>query len=60
MKYNKIALVFPGQDSRYVGMGKELYDKFKYVKSIYDKVKWTPCQDHFLVFDVKLVEIVES
>ena len=37
MKYNKIALVFPGLDSRYVGMGKELYDKFRCVKDIYDK-----------------------
>ncbi len=37
MKYNKIALVFPGQDSRYVGMGKELYDKFKCVRDVYDK-----------------------
>jgi len=37
MKYNKIALVFPGQDSRYVGMGKELYDKFRCVRDIYDK-----------------------
>jgi len=36
MKYNKIALIFPGQGSQYVGMGKELYDKFKLVKDIYD------------------------
>jgi [acyl-carrier-protein] S-malonyltransferase len=39
MKYNKIALVFPGQDSRYVGMGKELYDKFKCVRDVYDQAR---------------------
>ncbi len=37
MKYKKIALLFPGQGSQYVGMGKELYDKFKLVRDIYDQ-----------------------
>jgi [acyl-carrier-protein] S-malonyltransferase len=37
MKYIKIALVFPGQGSQYVGMAKDLYDRFKLVRDIYDE-----------------------
>ena len=37
MKYKKIALIFPGQGSQYVGMGKEFYDRFKLVRDIYDE-----------------------
>jgi [acyl-carrier-protein] S-malonyltransferase len=37
MKYKKIAILFPGQGSQYVGMGKELYDKFKLVRDAYDQ-----------------------
>lgn len=33
----KIALLFPGQGSQYIGMGKELYDNFDTVKNIYDR-----------------------
>ncbi|WDV45044.1 ACP S-malonyltransferase [Clostridiaceae bacterium M8S5] len=32
---NKIALLFPGQASQYVGMGKDLYDKYDKVKDIF-------------------------
>jgi len=37
MKYKKITVVFPGQGSQYVGMGKELHDNFPFVKDIYDQ-----------------------
>ena len=37
MKYKKITLVFPGQGSQYVGMGKELYDEYKFVRDIFDQ-----------------------
>jgi len=37
MKYKKITLIFPGQGSQYVGMGKEFYEKYESVKEIYDQ-----------------------
>lgn len=32
----KIAVVFPGQGSQYVGMGKELYQNYETVKNVFD------------------------
>ncbi|MBN2033866.1 MAG: ACP S-malonyltransferase [Deltaproteobacteria bacterium] len=37
MRYQKIGVIFPGQGSQYVGMGKELYDRFKLVRDVYDE-----------------------
>ena len=31
------AMVFPGQGSQYIGMGKSFYDNYKLVKDIYDR-----------------------
>jgi [acyl-carrier-protein] S-malonyltransferase len=32
----KIGVIFPGQGSQYVGMGKEFYDRFDYIRELYD------------------------
>ena len=34
----KIALLFPGQGSQYIGMGKDIYDKYDQAKSIYNEL----------------------
>lgn len=34
---DKIAVLFPGQGSQYIGMGKNLYDKFDIAKKIFDE-----------------------
>ncbi len=37
MRRKKTILIFPGQGSQYVGMGKELYDSFQLVRDIFDE-----------------------
>lgn len=37
MRYNKIALIFPGQGSHHEGMGKGLYNQFKVVRDVYEQ-----------------------
>jgi len=38
---SKIAFVFPGQGSQFVGMGKELYNEYEAAKNIFDKADQT-------------------
>lgn len=34
---NRIAIVFPGQGSQFIGMGKKFYDEFEIVRSVYEE-----------------------
>ena len=43
----KVAFLFPGQGSQYVGMGSDLYQKYDLVKELYDKA------EKILRFDIK-------
>ena len=43
----KVVLVFPGQGSQSVGMGKEVYNNFSYVREFYDKAS------EIVGFDIK-------
>ncbi|MBN1823286.1 MAG: ACP S-malonyltransferase [Endomicrobiales bacterium] len=45
----RIGLLFPGQGSQYVGMGKEMYDNFPQAKSVYDNA------NEVLGFDLKKI-----
>ena len=35
----KIGFIFPGQGAQSVGMGKDLYEKYDEIKSVYDEVR---------------------
>jgi [acyl-carrier-protein] S-malonyltransferase len=37
MKQKKIGMVFPGQGSQYLGMGKELYDKYRIIQEHFEE-----------------------
>jgi len=37
MKYKKVVLLFPGQGSQYIGMGKEFYDTYPYIRELYEE-----------------------
>lgn len=38
MRRESVAIIFPGQGSQYVGMGKELYDNFLVAKRVFEEV----------------------
>lgn len=50
----KIGYIFPGQGSQYVGMGKDLYEKYEEIKNIYEKANKT------LGIDVKEISFEAS
>ena len=51
---NKLGLIFPGQGSQYIGMGKELYLNFPEAKAIFDQA------NDLLGFDLKKITVKHS
>lgn len=50
----KIGFIFPGQGSQYVGMGKDLYEKYESIKKVYEDA------NKILGIDVKKISFEES
>lgn len=50
----KIGFIFPGQGSQYVGMGKDLYEKYESIKKVYEKA------NKILGIDVKEISFEDS
>ncbi|MEL6753360.1 MAG: malonyl CoA-acyl carrier protein transacylase, partial [Pseudomonadota bacterium] len=42
---SKLAFIFPGQGSQFIGMGKELADAYPAAKAVFDEVDDTLGQD---------------
>ncbi len=60
IKNKKIVLLFPGQASQYVKMGKKLYDSCDTYKQIFDKINNYLKQNLVDFIDIDLKELIEN
>ena len=58
---NKVAMLFPGQGSQYLGMGKGIYDEFSSVKNIFEEASDSIGVDlKKLCFDSTIEELTKT
>ena len=61
MNQQKIAFIFPGQGSQFVGMGKDLYDTFPEAKAVFEEIDETLHQNlSQLMFSGDLKELTQT
>ncbi len=60
IKNKKVVLLFPGQASQYIKMGKKLYDSFDTYKQVFDKINDYIKQNLSDFIDVDLKELIEN
>ncbi len=60
IKNKKVVLLFPGQASQYIKMGKKLYDSFDIYKQIFDKINDYVKQNLNDFIDIDLKELIEN
>jgi [acyl-carrier-protein] S-malonyltransferase len=60
LKTKKVVLLFPGQASQYIGMGKKLYELSSTYKQTFDKIRDYVNSNLFSFIDIDLKDLIEK
>jgi [acyl-carrier-protein] S-malonyltransferase len=60
LKTKKVVLLFPGQASQYIGMGKKLYELSSAYKQTFDKIRDYVNSNLFSFIDIDLKDLIEK